>query len=115
MEEVDIKRQILAEHFNLDIEDVEYIGNNTYSCLTEGKYCILNDGESEKELESYIEDLIESEKSQIRYDLEKHNLEYILKYLDVEAYYGEFPCDLEDFEWEHIDTYDYGSFFILKV
>lgn len=115
MEEVDIKRQILAEHFNLDIEDVEYISNNVFLCLAEGKYCILNDSEAENALESYIEDLIESEKTQVKYDLQKHNLEYILKYLDIETYYDNFTYDLEDFEWEHIDSYDYGSFFILRV
>lgn len=115
MEEINIKRQILAEHFNLDVEDVEYISNNVFSCLTEGKYCILNDSEAEDVLESYIEDLIKSEKSQVRYDLEKYNLEYILEYLDIETYYDSLNYDLDDFEWEHIDSYDYGSFFILRV
>lgn len=115
MEEIDIKRQILAEHFNLDVEDVEHIGNNMFRCFTEGKYCILNDDEAEDALESYIEDLIESEKSQAIHDLKKHNLDYILKYLNVEIYYDNFTYDLDDFEWERIDSYDYGSFFILRV
>ena len=113
----DIKQKVLSEHFRIDVEDIEQINDDTYYCLTEGKYCIVNERESDHILTSIIDDIIQSEKDQIKYDLKRSNLEYIEKYIDVEAYYDDisYGWDLTDFDWELIVDYEFGLFYIKRL
>ena len=113
--EEDIKKQVLSEHFRIDIEDIEQINDDTYYCLTEGKYYIIDENESDKVLSCIINDMIESQKDQIKHDLKRSNLEYILEFVDVDSYYDNvyYGLDLTDFEWEDIYS-EFGLFYIKR-
>lgn len=113
--EEDIKKQVLSEHFRIDIEDIEQINDDTYYCLTEGKYYIIDENESDKVLSCIINDMIESQKDQIKHDLKRSDLEYILEFVDVDSYYDNvcYGMDLTDFEWEDIYS-EFGLFYIKR-
>lgn len=112
----DIKKQVLSEYFNIDIEDIEQVNDDTFHCLAEGTYCIVNENESDKVLSCIINDMIESQKDQIEYDLKRSNLEYILKFIDVDSYYDNvcYGMDLTDFEWEDVYS-EFGLFYIKQL
>lgn len=108
-----MKKKVLAEYLDEDIEDIEEI-NNIFYCLN-GKYKIIDTTEAHRVLTSYINDIIESDKWQIEQDLKTHSLEYILKFIDVSTYYDNEHFDLTDFDWKEIDDVEYGTFYILKL
>lgn len=113
--EENVKKQVLSEYLNIDVEDIEQINDDTFYCLAEGQYHIVNENESDTVLSCIINDMIESQKDQIKYDLKRSNLEYILKFVDVDSYYDNvcYGMDLTDFEWEDIYS-EFGTFYIKR-
>lgn len=113
--EKSIKKQVLSEYLNIDIEDIEQISDDTFYCLSEGKYHIIDENEADDVLSCIINDIIESQRDQIKYDLKRSNLEYILKFVDVDSYYDNvcYGMDLTDFEWEDIYS-EFGTFYIKR-
>lgn len=113
--EENVKKQVLSDYLGIDIEDIEQINDNTFYCLTEGQYHIVDENEADGVLTSIINDMIESQKDQITYDLKRSNLEYILKFVDVDSYYDNvcYGMDLTDFEWEDIYS-EFGTFYIKR-
>lgn len=110
-----VKKQVLSEYFNIDVEDIEQVNDDTFYCLSEGQYHIVNENEADDILSCIINDIIESQKDQIKHDLKRSNLEYILKFIDVDSYYDNvcYGLDLTDFEWEDIYS-EFGTFYIKR-
>ena len=77
---------------------------------------VLEENIKKQVLSCIINDMIESQKEQIKYDLKRSNLEYILEFVDVDSYYDNvcYGLDLTDFEWE--DEYsEFGLFYIKRL
>lgn len=114
--EENVKKQVLSEYFNIEIEDIEQINDGTFYCLAEGQYHIVDENEADIVLSCIVTDMIESQKDQITYDLKRVNLEYIIKFLDVDSYYDNccYNLNLVDFEWEEICS-EFGTFYIKRL
>ena len=114
--EENVKKQVLSDYLGIDIKDIEQIRDDTFYCLAEGQYYIVDENEADVVLTCIINDMIESQKDQITYDLKRSNLEYILKFVDVDSYYDNvcYGMDLTDFEWEDIYS-EFGLFYIKRL